>query len=299
MIIQYGNYNNFSKETLKDPAFTLKPGEKAFFKLNGIVPDPNPRNRGRFLGPSVRYISNRMMVRDPHSGEGVDMYMIHSINPDGVIVPKRPAFTANNMWTISLYGDNPDDVDLFFYLMMSDECENKPNRNIRVEPVYYFVDDKSTAKNINELIDKRYKAIELANKLSENDLEDFARILRYDVKDHELIRVYLKQLADESPDTFLAVYNDKYREIKLLILEAMDKEVLFYLPHEHKFVYNDGTTLFSMPFDPNGKHVQYLTDFIISHPDGKDCIRAIQAMLLQKDAGNKVVQKVRQKADKT
>lgn len=284
-IIQYQEFNSFSKQTIEK--YRLKKGETAMFRLIGIKPDPH--NPGTLLIPSSKGIHTQMRVFDvvdkngKQETEEVDMMMIDRMEIGGKPKLKQVKFQRKTGGMIILSGDRPGDSDTYFYLMMSDERADKEGRNTTVVPVYEYIDTREKARERKQTRERKYEAMKIAKDLNDENVIEFGQAMAWDEKDPVILRDMIENFAETDPEDFLNRNADRNKDIRATIKKALDARVLVYDRSSWRFIMKaDGSTVYAHPYDPKDGYIGVLTDWIVSHPNGKNMFDLLKNRLADK-----------------
>ena len=270
-------FNNISKEFEKE--ITLKPGERAVFKLLNIKPDTN--NPGRFLIPSAVSIRELDRVKDPHSEEWIDVAHITSINREGKPYLEPIYFTKDNMGVLELHGESPADIEKAAFLRVSSYNESNENRDKSVLPIFFEINVKKDAEKKRASRSARLTAMTTAAAMSDEEAREMYAALNLDSSEEiVLIREYLEKLAEDTPDVFNTHFSDKTRQIKATLRKAVDSGVLALDKPGAKFVWaatNEAAFTFAKKAGAE-PYVEF-ADFILTGKNGDKVLEEVKKAL--------------------
>jgi hypothetical protein len=270
-------FNNISKELEKE--ISLKPGEKAVFKLLNIKPDTN--NPGRFLIPSAVSIREIDRVNDPNLDEWVDVAHITSVNREGKPYIEPIHFTKDNMGILELHGESPTDVEKAAYLRLSSYNESNVNRDKSISPAFFEINTKKDAEKKRASRSDRLTAMTTAAALSDDEAKEIYAALNLDSsEDIGLIREYLEDMAEKTPDVFNTHFSDKTRQIKATLRKAVDAGALALDKPGSKFVWAaTNETAFTFAKKAGAEPYVEFADFILTGKNGDKLFEEIKKAL--------------------
>ncbi|MGH7239713.1 MAG: hypothetical protein ACREHG_06560 [Candidatus Saccharimonadales bacterium] len=266
-----GNLNRFEDES-KLPS--LKPGEKAVFRILDIKYDPDTPTQ--LMIPLITLIRPKQRVVDPTCRTKDKIVTIAHVveeNVEGEAKLEHPKFTHSERGYRILFGDNPKDVDEYQFLKMCNENVSNEYRNKNIAPVFEEVVPKVIAEKNRTTRNLRFEAMEIAKKMKESEVREFAASMSWEQNDEVgILRDHCEDMAENTPEEFLARLKDGSREIRAAIKEAFDAEIIFYDISKKRFAFKaDNSTIFAVTSRVTPKeYVNVLADFFVSDASAKN-----------------------------
>lgn len=225
-------YNNWS-EGSKPEIVKLKRGEVKRFELLNLRKDP--QNQGKVKAPHLVVVPLTDHVVDSE-GNVVNIAPVYGIEGDGKPRILKIAFRSRNLGSITLYGNNPEDVVKYEYLQLSNYNAGNKNRDPYITPIFKEIIPKEDAINNLKLRAEKFKAESLVHKLSD------AEVLKYfksrgeaAVGDVETFRERLFVIALGDPKKFTEEYSDITRASRLIAGSALSSKLVM-IDHQSKFL---------------------------------------------------------------
>lgn len=237
-----GNFNKIS-EKLKSEIPVLKPNETVTFEVLYGVPNPDPDQNEKMKNPKLygkRQILTKQRIFDPYLtdsqgkeiGGYVDIGVVESWDGNNPVrfrcfVPGQGEHQF--MGKFSLMGGKIDDMELFEFLMLSNERDGNKHRDKSVTPLYRLVDSKvQSAATINK-VDILRDALNKASNIKEEKAEEvWAALNQSSITDFSVLKAAILDYAKQNPDQFLEAFNDEKSSIKAEIKKALEIGVLEY-----------------------------------------------------------------------
>lgn len=125
--------------------------------------------------------------------------------------------------------DHPQD-ELKYKLLMSHQLVAKSVNDTNAKAIYMIHDDNAEAVKINAKADVKIKASVLYSGLSLNQKKDILRLypgfIKTDSVSEDIINARLYEQMDRDPAKFVALVEDKKRDMKLLIKDLVTAKIL-------------------------------------------------------------------------
>jgi len=172
---------------------------------------------------------------------------------------------------------NVEDEELYEVLMLSPEREGSlcPNANIR--PKFKLLDFKKEAEKKTKDLSKFKRAVELAIGISGDDAAIVLRSINRTYTDVDERIAAVGELARNSPDLFLKIYDDPQKETKAILKEAMEAGVIGI---DAKGKISMGKELLTTITTKDGVELlEQLAAWVNSAQNGKDVFATIKKQL--------------------
>jgi hypothetical protein len=237
-----GDFNKIS-EKLKSEIPTLKPNEVATFEVLYGVPNPDPDQNEKMRNPKLygkRQISTHQRIYDKYIldkagnevGGYVNVGVVEGWDGDK---PARfkcfvPGFGQHQfMGKFSLMAGRIEDMELYEFLMISNEREGNPHRDTSVKPLFRLINSNQQSTAITNKVDILRDALNKVGKITEDKAKEvWASLNKPTESDFGVLKALVSSYASENPDQFLLAFNDENGATKLEIKQALDLGVLNY-----------------------------------------------------------------------
>lgn len=259
------HYNDVSDDILKSVP-KLKKGEIVRFKCVHINPDP--KNERKFSGPRFYSIPPYDTIWDEKNGVYCDIgHVTRSVTATGeeIATPKKIVFSAP-LGEISLRGGVANEEYLYYYLSISNYNGSNGNRDTTKGIAFIRIDEEKTAKEKNTKRSKKFDALLAANNMTTEQIKDFVAATGGDDKQSlDILKDYVFDWADKSPEDFLLKLNDAEATTKATIKRALDQGVINFSSSELVFTWaGSGEKIASVPRADGVEHIKYLSDLLLS-----------------------------------
>jgi hypothetical protein len=259
------HYNDVSDDILKSVP-KLKKGEVVRFKCVHINPDP--KNERKFSGPRLYSIPPYDTIWDEKSETYCDIgHVMRSVTTTGeeIAIPKKIIFSSPT-GEISLRGGNANEEYLYYYLYLSNYNGSNENRDTTKGIAFFQVDEEKTAKEKNTKRSKKFDALLAANNMTNEQIKDFVAATGGDDKQSiDILKDYVFDWADKSPEDFILKINDAEATTKATIKRALDQKVINFSSTELMFTWSgSGEKIASVPRADGIEHIKYLSDLLLS-----------------------------------
>lgn len=259
------HYNDLSETVLKKVP-KLKRGEVARFKC--VLINPDLQNERRFSGPRFYNIHPVDSVWDEEKGDYVEIAFVdRSVTSNGdVLANKKNIKFAAPSGEISLRGGVQEEEYLYYFLSLSNRNGSNEDRD-QTKPVEFIrIDEEKTAKEKNTKRSKKFDALLAANNMTAEQIKDFvASTGGNDKQSLDILKDYVFDWADKSPEDFLLKLNDAEATTKATIKRAIDQGVIKFSATELMFTWGEsGEKIASVPRADGVEHIKYLSDLLLS-----------------------------------
>ena len=231
---QVKDFNKISDE-LKNKIPALENGQTVTFKMLNGTPNPDEEDKKRrpYLFGKVQIpMSDR--IKD---GKGfVNIGMVTEWNEDK---PARfKTFVPGVGWDnhfngcFSLTGGNVEDEELYMYLMITNWNKDSILGDARDKtkvPLFELVSAKKETMATITKMDVLRKAIKLADEMTDKEKAVVLASLNKEVpEDKDALKAAIESIAKDTPDLLLSTYNSDDKEIKAIIKNALNKNVIVH-----------------------------------------------------------------------
>jgi len=259
------HYNDVSDEVIKSIP-KLKKGETVRFKCVHINPDP--KNERKFSGPRFYSIPAFDQIWDEKEGRYTDIgYVSRTVTTTGeeIAKPKKVIFPAP-VGEIRVRGGVAEEEYLYYYLSLSNHNGSNLNRDQTVGIAFVKIDVEQAAKEKNTKRSKKFDALLAANSMTTEQIKDFVAATGGDDKQAiDILKDYVFDWADKSPEDFLLKLNDAEATTKAVIKRALDQGVINFSGAELLFTWSgSGEKIASVPRADGIEHIKYLSDLLLS-----------------------------------
>lgn len=259
------HYNDLSEEMIsKVPK--LKKGEVARFKC--VLINPDLKNERRFSGPRFYNIHPVDSVWDEGVNDYVEIGFVdrQALANGEVVANKKVIRFSAPSGEITLRGGVQEDEYLYYFLTLSNRNGSNENRDISKPIEFVRIDEEKKAKEKNDKRSKKFDALLAANNMSTDQIRDFVASTGGDDKQAiEILKDYVFDWADKSPEDFLLKLNDAEATTKAIIKRAIDQGVINFSATELMFTWSgSGEKIASVPRADGIEHIKYLSDLLLS-----------------------------------
>lgn len=279
-MIKFENFNHISDKAIpKIRDYVVGADNAVYFRLLGInKPDPAVRQQKgieQLMLPFSVMGHVRSRITDPITNEPVDLVFIKSITFDNKIIFHKPQFKRENGGMIICRVGNPEEEDLFEYLMLS------PDRGV----LYELVDKVGSSEK--EFIDREQVSVALhtAFSMDKEQMKKFALSMGWDHYDDKITKNAVTSFAQNNPEQFLEALNDKSMDIKAVIKKAFDSKIIVVDLSNGKYRFSsDGSVIYHYGASVTAdNYVSILNDYLFGTEKGLSLMEVIKSKVDKKE----------------
>jgi hypothetical protein len=267
-------YNKLSEKLVKSTM--LKPGETVTYRLYDM--QPSPIDPTKLAIPAAKNVPPIDTIWDDEKQEYVDIACIKSVDAQGNHVFQEIFFYKNMAGHLILQGGRALDQEIHTYLCLCDYNASKPNRDTNKEIIFERVDEEAKAEKQSRTRNIRREALNAAADLSPEQVKDFAAALgKDDTKPVKVLRNELEELADNDPQTFMDLINNKQAVMKATINRAINKGVIIYDQEQSRFEWPNKEAILTVARSTGSDAVDELVSFCVSSAKGDKVFQTISS----------------------
>lgn len=267
-VIQYLNENK------------LQAGKVAVFRLTINYPNPDPQKKaGPVIYPNTTLRTSYTII-DPDNGL-VDI-ACGKMEGNNMRVKK---YWVDGQYTkggiFNLHGDNVDDIEVYPYLLLSNENANNPFRDKNVMPKFEIVDSGLEARKKIQRISLKTTCLQAVEMMEMSDIKLYHTANGGSLTDTEdIMRANLMKLADDKPEWFYKMIELPTIKVKSLIKNCIDGGFIQYVATEHKFIYvESGDTIASLDRKDAIAPEEQFASWVLTHKDGSHVQKILEGLL--------------------
>jgi hypothetical protein len=292
MLLPLGKYNDFSPAFLKkieEHILSLGKVVRYQFDISSKNPDPEKIN-GEVVWPASftpdPAIFTIQDTDETRAGKSrfKHVAMVISVDKDGEQTRvRRLRVEAYQKGVLTLHPqDNTEDMELAMFLELHPAQNGGLYQDKQKAARFRRIDENRFAKEKRELRSLKLKAATEAQKMSDQEVSDFALGMLWDTtQDIEVLREKVEALAETSPAHFMGKIEGKALKVQALLNEALQKEIIKYSPSESKYSWH-GTEEVIAVLTPGGEknHLEKGADWIEGNgKKGEAVLNKIKGML--------------------
>ena len=267
-------FNHLSPELIAKTR--LKPGEQVVYRVAGINPDP--MNPGRWAIPSSKNVPPVDQIWDPVKEEYVDIAAVKTESPDGNVTFHDIYFFGNQGGHLILVGGRAADQEIHSYLTLCNYNGSNPNRDQSIEAYFELVDEGAKSEKERKQRNLKREALNAAADLSADDVKNYTAALGQDDSAKvEVLRNRLEDMADNDPQAFLDLINNKQAVMKATLNRALNKGVILFDSEQSRFTWPNGEVILVVSRTTAGDNVEELLGFCVASAKGEKVYQTIQS----------------------
>lgn len=267
-------FNDVSPELLAKTR--LKPGEQAVYRVYGIT--PHPMDPSKWAIPAAKNVPVMDQIYDPIKQEYVDIAAVRAVSADGNHTFHDIYFFGNQGGHLILVGGRAQDQEIHSYLQLCNYNASNPNRDESKEIIFEQVDE--AAKSVKESKQRNLKreALNAAADLSPEEVRNYCAALgQDDTRKVEILRNELEEFADNDPEGFLALLDNKQAVMKATLNRAINKGVIKFDSEQSKFTWPNGEVILVVSRTTGGDNVEELMAYCATNAKGEKVYQTIQS----------------------
>lgn len=276
-----GDFNKISPE-LKKYITLPKKGTVVRYKfLIGVRDFDNPNK----INYPTQNIKTKDRIKDPFTGDFVDI----GVFKEKKIIDGNETITTKKKWLaggsqegeLALTIGRIEDDELYEFMELSNENESNPYRDTSVVPMFKRIDVVKNAVNQNKARSARFTALQYVESLDDAGIREFAAAQGWDENEEmEVLRNLTGEMADKTPDAFIAFVQDPEMKDKSLLKYAFTKEILRHDISTNKVYWTkSGTVLAQLERQDGKSYIDSLLDFILTNKRGGDAMTSIKKQI--------------------
>lgn len=214
------------------------------FNIGRDNPDPEKKN-GKILypfqytlDPSVFDI-NDTDEKDKSKSKRKKIGIIKSVDEKGLPTAFiKIKLKEGQRGVLELRTTDLDELEMIALLELHPKQKGGLFANDNFYQLFERVDEKQYNKEKREERSVKLKAQQLAMKMSEKEVRQFADAMLWEsTEELEILRGLVEDLAENSPSLFNDLVEGKAVEYQAAIKQAMDKKIISFDPAEYKFIW--------------------------------------------------------------
>ena len=262
---------------------------KQFRLLSGkLNPDPEDRRKRETLWVQSDCIVGKDRIRDPFSGNLVDIAVVKSIDKEGNIVPEKlyiPARDTNGF--ITIVGGNVSQEKFYEFLQICNENESNPHRDKNIPAKFKLIDAAKESKEKNRHFDVLTEMLQYVKDLSKSEKMELASAYGWDRNsEEEVISQRLREIVLKDPEGFKKVAGNKIDlSMKAVINEAIAENVITHSPLENKYTFTKTEEVIcTLTRSESVEPTDQLLEWLKTHNSGKAVLKNIKTQLTKSSA---------------
>lgn len=253
-MIKYNEYKTSS---------TLKKGQKAVYELVGIEKDPLDPDGEKWAIPFAKGIPSSDRAWDEDKKEFIDIAFIIGEGEGGKPIMGDIIFWRGDGGTMILQGGKARDERLYQYMERTNYNGSNPNRDTTFPIIFTRKDYKAEAKKKRDARDLKFLAVKKAKELNLAQIRQISVYLHFNTDTEEdVMREKLEEYADNNPNAFLALTENKDLVIMDVASEAINKGILFVDKQGRKITDKGGQTLLTWQIKPDVNPLEEFVAFV-------------------------------------
>lgn len=267
-------YNDLSPELIEKTK--LKPGQQAVYKVAGI--QPNPMDPSKWAIPAAKNVPVTDEIWDEGKQEYVAIGAVKSVDADGTHSFHHLYFYGAQAGHMILYGGRAADQEIHTYLTLCNYNGSNPNRDQSKEIIFEFVDEGAKSEKERRSRNVKREALNAAADLSVDDVRNYTAALgQDDTQKIEILRNNLEEMADNDPQGFLDLINNKQAAMKATINRAINKGVINFDAEQSRFTWPNGEVILVVSRTTGGDHIEELLGYCVGNAKGEKVFQTIQS----------------------
>lgn len=267
-------YNDLSPELIEKTK--LKSGQTAVYKVAGI--QRNPMDPEKWAIPAARNVPITDEIWDEGKQEFVPIGAVRSVSPDGTHSFHEIYFYASQFGHMILYGGRASDQEIHSYLTLCNYNGSNPNRDPSKEIIFELVDEGAKSEKERRSRNLKREALNAAADLSADEIRNFTAALgQDDTSKIEILRNNLEDMADNDPQGFLDLINNKQAAMKATINRALNKGVINFDAEQSRFTWPNGEVILVVSRTTGGDNIEELLGYCVGNAKGEKVFQTIQS----------------------
>lgn len=266
-------YNQLSEKLIKSTM--LKPGQTVTYRLTNITKsDLDPT---RLAIPAAKNVPPVDTIFDEEKGEYVDIAAVRAVDGQGNHTFHEIFFYSNMAGHILLQGGRAVDQEIHSYLSLCDYNASKKNRDTSKEAIFELVDEEAKAERESRTRNIRREALNAAADMSAEDVKTYAAALgKDDSRAVSVLRNELEEMADNDPQEFLNLINNKQAIVTATINRAVKKGVVVYNQEQSRFEWPNKEVILVVA-RTGSDAIDEFVSFCTASPKGEKVFQTIQS----------------------
>jgi hypothetical protein len=228
------------KALLKEKKLAV--GQVVQFRLlsGKLNPDPEERRKREMLWVQSDCIVGSDRIRDPFSGDLIDIAVVKNIDSEGNVVPEKlyvPARDTNGF--ITIVGGNVKQERWYEFLLICNQNASNPHRDKEVVAKFKLIDAAKDSKEQRKVQNTLREMLVLVNDLSKSERQEIAAAYGWDRNsEDDVIATRLNEIVMKDPEGFSKIVGNKIDlSIKAIINDALTENIITYAPLENKYTF--------------------------------------------------------------
>lgn len=282
------NINKISAEYKAElDAKRLQVGETVQFRFldSKLNPDPEERRKEgkEFIWKQSDCIVGKDTIKDPFSGNIVDIGVVKEVDKEGRIIPDKlyvPLRDTNGF--ITIVGGNTEQEKWYEFLLACNENESNPHRNKNIKAKFKLIDAVKESKEKNKHFDTLTDMLQYVKDLSKSEKMELASAYGWDRNsDEDVISQRLREIVVKDAEGFKKIVGNKADlSIRAIINEALAENVITYAPLENKYTFTKTSEVIcNLTRSESVEPVDQLLEWIKTNNLGKAVLKNIKTQL--------------------
>lgn len=267
-------FNDLSPELIAKTK--LKPGEHVVYRVEGI--QPNPFDPNKWAIPAAKNVPPTDQIWDSVKEEYVDIAAVRTVTPDGNHTFHDLYFFGNLGGHMILVGGRAADQEIHSYLSLCNYNGSNPNRDPSKEIYFELVDESAKSDKERKTRNLKREALNAAADLSAEEVRTYIAALGQDDSGKvEVLRNRLEDMADNDPQLFLDLINNKQAVMKATLNRALNKGIIQFDSEQSKFSWPNGEVILVVSRTSGGDNIEELLGYCTSNAKGEKVYQTIQS----------------------
>lgn len=246
LLNQVAHYNELSKKLREELTAKIKSfGKTVRYKFDISKPNPDPaKYNGDTIWPNVYTLDpTRFNISDPYEErEGKSksklIALVEQVDEKGL--PNRfrkIRIHGRSKGILRLDIENDTDFNIAMYIELHPKLGGGRFQDKTKKQVISRVDEQAAAKAERELRSARKLAMDTAEKMTEEEVENFKDAMMWENEDATVLRNRIEALAETSPSMFNDLIGSKKLKYQAAIKKGIDGGILLHNPAEGKLMW--------------------------------------------------------------
>lgn len=277
LLIKTELYNKFSPKFKKEIQDKIKSYGKSVrykFNISKTNPDPEKKN-GAVIYPGRWSLSPAVYsFTEPGATESFNVGLVLTQNDKGVPTRfKKIQVDAEEKGVLvfDTTSKSEDVMDMLVYLELRPDNGNGEYKHDAQWYPFERIDEQKASKEERDARSIRKKAMDLAEKMSDAEILEFADAMVWDKSlSPDVLRNNVEAMAETQSQFFLDNANTKKMKLQALVRRAVDNKIIEYNPSECSFSFAGNKQVIAV-LSPAGEKGEYekMADWLLNGDTGK------------------------------
>src|ERR1019366_2487623 len=258
----------------------LSKGQQVQFRLLDPAINPDPEERLKpgkeLIWRQGDYIGGKDRIKDPYSGELVDIGVVDTFDKEGTPKCKMLNFSPRDTnGYITIIGGDIKTEEFYEFMLLANENQSNPHRDTNVRPKFKFVDAAKDSQEINQSFDDLTDMLILVKSFSPAERREVALAYGWDGNSgDDIILRRLREIVKADPKSFKkTVGNKKDLSVRAVLHEALSAGVITYGALENKYTFaKTNEVIATFQRSETAQPIDQLLEWIKTSPKGTPVI---------------------------